>query len=120
MYTYIVERKREKEGGGRRNGSGKTGEKEQREGEGMKLGLILPPQSGAASDSICFKYMDRRVWAVARAMPPKKRERGKTGGYDTPCVFYAKTGPRFYRGPSGTKRERTTPLYDTTRFLGIP
>lgn len=35
---------------------------------GMKLGLILPPQSGAASDSICFKYMDRGVWGSGRAM----------------------------------------------------
>lgn len=63
--------------------AGRETGKEQRESEGMeRVGLILPPQSGAASDSICFKYMDRRVWAVARtatARDDTRREREKGG-----------------------------------------
>lgn len=100
-----------------------------------RVGLILPPQSGAASDSICFKYMDRRVWAVARtatARDDTRREREKGGRgevYTILGVSYAKTGPHFYRDSlseqgrsTGMRKERekerggTTPLYDTTRF----
>ncbi|CAL1683007.1 unnamed protein product [Lasius platythorax] len=53
-------REREAEGCGERSREDES--KERRD----ELGLILPPQSGAASDSICFKYMDRGVWGPGR------------------------------------------------------
>lgn len=71
---------------------GERGKSKER-AKGWSVGLILPPQSGAASDSICFKYMDRKVWAVAptaRDDTRREREKGSRGrgvGYDTRCIL---------------------------------
>lgn len=115
---------------------GERGKSKER-AKGWSVGLILPPQSGAASDSICFKYMDRRVWAVAptaRDDTRREREKGSRGrgvGYDTRCILRENRPALLSRLPlqtgedgdrRGMRRERererggTTPLYDTTRF----
>lgn len=77
----------EREAEGWRERSREDESKERRD----ELGLILPPQSGAASDSICFKYMDRGVWAQdARWLEGMPREKEKGSRYNTP---YPTQGP---------------------------
>lgn len=84
---------------GRRKGGERSREDESKE-QRDELGLILPPQSGAASDSICFKYMDRRVWAqdaMAGRDATRKRERERI---QYP-ISYARTTP-----PDANVRQR--------------
>lgn len=76
---------------GRRKGGERSREDESKERRD-ELGLILPPQSGAASDSICFKYMDRGVWAQDAMVgrdATRKRERERI---QYP-ISYARTTP---------------------------
>lgn len=117
---------------GRRKGGERSREDESKERRD-ELGLILPPQSGAASDSICFKYMDRGVWAQdARWLEGMPREKEKGSRYNTP---YPTQGPprptRTYdkermrervagSGGARARRKESSTVYDTTRFLGIP
>lgn len=84
---------------GRRKGGERSREDESKERRD-ELGLILPPQSGAASDSICFKYMDRGVWAqdaMAGRDATRKRERERI---QYP-ISYARTTP-----PDANVRQR--------------
>lgn len=120
-------RERGKEHRARKNGGRKSKER----AEGMELGLILPPQSGAASDSICFKYMDRRVWVVAAAAAARDATREKRKGerpdpareygYLSRVCIVRENRPALL-SPAESDEERTNNpvIRHTTRFLGIP
>ena len=75
------------------------------------LGLIFPPQSGAASDSICFKYMDQDPgqWLVG-GMEEKKEEEEEKDEDTIPISHDLQDSPPQNETPT------LLTLYETTRF----
>ena len=123
-----IQREREREKGKEPRARKSGGRKSKERAEGMELGLILPPQSGAASDSICFKYMDRRVWAVAAARDATREKRkgerpdpAREYGYLSRGCIVRENRPALL-SPAESDEERTNNpvIRHTTRFLGIP